>query len=118
MSPHPPNPRYLTARQVWVVAEAEPVSRLSDTFLRLLPVGCATGALLVDGLLYDRLLVISGEVGTVLVGPVNSRHITCEFYLLKFVTMIGMGKVMQRTPQMAQSDAMNFPPDVFGATSP
>ena len=40
------------------------------------------------------------------------------FYLLKLVTMIGMGRVMQRTPQMAHNDPMNFPPAVLGATSP
>ena len=33
-------------------------------------------------------------------------------YLLKFATMIGIGKVMQRTPQIAQRDATNFPAEV------
>ena len=39
-------------------------------------------------------------------------------YLLKLATMMGMGRVMQRTPQMAQSDPTSFPPAVVGAMSP
>ena len=39
-------------------------------------------------------------------------------YLLKFATMIGIGRVMQRTPQIAQREPMNFPAAVVGATSP
>ena len=38
--------------------------------------------------------------------------------LLKFATIIGMGRVMQRTPQMAHRDPTNFPAAVSGATSP
>ena len=39
-------------------------------------------------------------------------------YLLKFATMMGMGRVIHKTPQMAHSDPMNFPAAVVGATSP
>ena len=38
--------------------------------------------------------------------------------LLKLVTIIGIGKVMQRTPQIAHNDPISFPPGVLGATSP
>ena len=38
--------------------------------------------------------------------------------LLKLVTIMGIGKVMQRTPQIAHNDPISFPPGVFGATSP
>ena len=38
--------------------------------------------------------------------------------LLKFATIMGMGSVMQRTPQMAHSEPTNFPAAVVGATSP
>ena len=41
-----------------------------------------------------------------------------SIYLLKFATMMGMGRVMQSTPQMAHSDPTNFPAAVRGATSP
>ena len=37
---------------------------------------------------------------------------------MKLVTMMGMGRVMHSTPQMAHSDPINFPPAVRGATSP
>ena len=39
-------------------------------------------------------------------------------YLLKLATMMGMGRVIQSTPQMAQSDPTSFPPAVVGAMSP
>ena len=39
-------------------------------------------------------------------------------YLLKLATMIGMGRVIHRTPQMAQREPTNFPAEVVGATSP
>lgn len=32
--------------------------------------------------------------------------------------MIGMGKVIQSTPQIAHSEATSFPPAVLGAISP
>ena len=34
-------------------------------------------------------------------------------YLLKFATMIGMGKVMHKTPQIAHRDATNLPAGVL-----
>ena len=34
-------------------------------------------------------------------------------YLLKFATIMGMGRVIQRTPQMAHSDATNLPAGVL-----
>ena len=39
-------------------------------------------------------------------------------YLLKLATMMGMGRVMQRTPQMAHREPTSFPPAVVGAMSP
>ena len=39
-------------------------------------------------------------------------------YLLKLATMMGMGRVMHRTPQIAQREATSFPPEVLGAISP
>jgi hypothetical protein len=39
-------------------------------------------------------------------------------YLLKLATMMGMGRVMQSTPQMAHSDATSLPAEVLGAISP
>ena len=41
-----------------------------------------------------------------------------SIYLLKLVTMIGIGRVIQRTPQIAHREATSFPPDVLGAMSP
>ena len=41
-----------------------------------------------------------------------------ESDLLKLATMIGMGRVMQRTPHMAHIEATNFPAEVFGEISP
>jgi hypothetical protein len=38
--------------------------------------------------------------------------------LLKLATMMGMGRVIQRTPQMAHSEATSFPAEVLGAISP
>ena len=38
--------------------------------------------------------------------------------LLKLATMMGMGSVMQRTPQMAHSEATSFPAEVLGEMSP
>ena len=38
--------------------------------------------------------------------------------LLKLVTMMGMGRVMHSTPQMAHSEPTNLPAAVSGATSP
>ena len=38
--------------------------------------------------------------------------------LLKLATMMGMGRVIQSTPQMAHRDPTNFPAAVSGATSP
>jgi len=37
---------------------------------------------------------------------------------LKFATIIGMGRVIHKTPQIAQSEPTNFPAAVRGATSP
>jgi hypothetical protein len=37
---------------------------------------------------------------------------------LKLATMIGIGRVMHKTPQMAHKEATSFPPAVVGATSP
>ena len=34
-------------------------------------------------------------------------------YLLKFATIMGMGRVIQRTPQMAHRDATNLPAGVL-----
>ena len=39
-------------------------------------------------------------------------------YLLKFATIIGMGRVIHRTPQIAQRDPTTLPAAVVGATSP
>ena len=39
-------------------------------------------------------------------------------YLLKFATMIGIGRVIQRTPHIAHKDPTSFPPAVVGAMSP
>ena len=39
-------------------------------------------------------------------------------YLLKFATMIGIGRVIHNTPQMAHREATNFPAGVLGAMSP
>lgn len=39
-------------------------------------------------------------------------------YLLKFATMMGMGRVMHKTPQIAHREATNFPAGVLGAMSP
>ena len=39
-------------------------------------------------------------------------------YLLKFATMMGMGRVIQRTPQMAHRDPTSLPPGVLGDISP
>ena len=38
--------------------------------------------------------------------------------LLKLATMMGMGSVMQRTPQMAHSEATSLPAEVLGEMSP
>ena len=38
-------------------------------------------------------------------------------YLLKFATMIGMGKVMHKTPQIAHRDATNLPAGVLNQYS-
>ena len=38
--------------------------------------------------------------------------------LLKFATMIGMGSVMQRVPQIQQKEATSLPGAVVGAMSP
>ena len=38
--------------------------------------------------------------------------------LLKLATIMGMGRVIQSTPQIAQRDPTNFPPAVVGAMSP
>ena len=37
---------------------------------------------------------------------------------MKLATMIGMGRVIQSTPQMAHNDPTNLPAAVRGATSP
>ena len=47
--------------------------------------------------------------------PVDSRWINTQ---LKFATMMGMGRVMQRTPQIAHNEATSFPAAVLGAISP
>ena len=39
-------------------------------------------------------------------------------YLLKFATIIGIGKVMHKTPQMAHKEPTSLPAGVVGATSP
>ena len=39
-------------------------------------------------------------------------------HLLKLATMIGMGRVMQRTPQIAHMEATSLPAEVFGDMSP
>ena len=41
-----------------------------------------------------------------------------SIYLLKLATMMGMGSVMQRTPQMAHREPTSLPEAVSGATSP
>ena len=38
--------------------------------------------------------------------------------LLKLATMMGMGSVMQRTPQMAHREATSLPAEVLGEMSP
>ena len=38
--------------------------------------------------------------------------------LLKLATIMGIGKVIQRTPQIAHKEATNFPAGVVGAMSP
>ena len=40
------------------------------------------------------------------------------FNLLKLATMMGIGRVMQSTPQMAHIEATSLPADVCGAISP
>ena len=49
----------LCVENLRVGGQTEPVPRVPDALLGLLPVAAHVGALLVDGLLYDRLLVIS-----------------------------------------------------------
>ena len=39
-------------------------------------------------------------------------------HLLKFATMMGIGRVIQSTPQIAHRDPTSFPAEVLGATSP
>ena len=39
-------------------------------------------------------------------------------HLLKLATIMGIGKVMHNTPQMAHNDPTNLPAAVRGATSP
>ena len=46
------------------------------------------------------------------------RTSSLHSYLLKFATVMGMGRVMQSTPQMAHRDPTNLPAAVRGATSP
>ena len=38
--------------------------------------------------------------------------------LLKLATIMGIGKVIQRTPHIAHKEATNFPAGVVGAMSP
>ncbi len=49
----------LGVQDLRVGGQAEPVPRVPDALLGLLPVAAHVGPLLVDGLLYDRLLVVS-----------------------------------------------------------
>ena len=49
----------LGVEDLGVGGQAQPVPRVPDALLGLLPVAAHVGALLVDGLLYDRLLVVS-----------------------------------------------------------
>ena len=39
-------------------------------------------------------------------------------YLLKLATIIGIGKVMHKTPQIAQREATSLPAEVVGEMSP
>ena len=45
----------------------------------------------------------------------NATEIT---NLLKFATMIGIGRVMHKTPQIAHREATSLPAAVFGEMSP
>ena len=57
--------------------------------------------------------------------PLNTNTLTVSVTvwprpsnLLKFATMMGMGRVMHRVPQMQQKEATNLPGAVVGAMSP
>ena len=41
-----------------------------------------------------------------------------DAYLLKLATIIGIGKVMHKTPQIAQREATSLPAEVVGDMSP
>ena len=85
---------------------------------------------------------VSGQSDETYRGPMDGRRFLNWVHLLKFATMMGMGKVMQSTcwtnkkepcwkerqrqknivycstPQMAQREPTSFPPAVVGAMSP
>ena len=79
-------------------AEAEPIPGVPDALLGLLPVVGDIVPLLIDGLLNDGFLIISK------CKMVKTHEEKYSSNLLKLVTIMGMGRVMQRTPHMAQRE--------------
>ena len=62
---------------------------------------------------FTRFKKVSGP--TLMYGELDCVN---KLYLLKLATMMGMGRVIQRTPHIAQSEATSLPPAVRGAMSP
>ena len=60
------------------------------------------------------------EVTIAKIESISNKHQkqAIKSHLLKFATIIGMGRVMHKTPQMAHREPTSFPPAVVGATSP
>ena len=48
----------------------------------------------------------------------ETKQIKKIAHLLKLATIMGIGKVIQRTPHIAHKEATNFPAGVVGAMSP
>ena len=81
-------------------AEAESVPGVPDALLGLLPVVGDIVPLLIDGLLNDGFLIIS----KCKIVKTHEDLLKYSSNLLKLVTIMGMGRVMQRTPHMAQRE--------------
>ena len=94
------------------VSAADDAPGLEDALLSLLPQLALVPPLLLQLHLDDGLLVTPGSAGLV----ISSLH--CDEDLLKFATMMGMGSVMLRVPQMQQMLATSLPGAVVGAMSP
>ena len=71
-------------------------------------------------MLPQKLILFKREKGINIYNEMRTLRcdVTTGADLLKLATMMGMGRVMHSTPQMAHSDPTNLPAAVSGATSP